>query len=120
MKVRHKLSGEIWEVVDEKNDFLFGYREQDGKYVNVDAYQLAAMRKSEYEPIPTEPRWQDVTGECEVKQVGDAVYLEDDDACVAKIMQLNDYRLRKVSVFTGFGDRDSAIQAFLVERKVSE
>ena len=125
MKVRHKLSGEIWEVVDEKNDFLFGYREQDGKYVNVDAYQLAAMRKSEYEPIPTEPRWQDVTGECEVDGIGDLRDGQERTIFILRGDHQATYRLRKVPVIMQNdhkhdGDAfDTTVRAaFVVERKV--
>ena len=76
---------------------------------------------------PPAPRWQDVTGECEVKQIGDATYLDNDGGCVAKIMELNNYRLRKVPVIMQNdhkheGDAfDTTVRAaFVVERKVRE
>ena len=82
------------------------------------------------EPVPPEPRWQDVTGECAVKQGIESpacpeikyshLFLGDAQKPFARLQYFGDdvYRLRKVQLWENFkGAACSEHWAFLIEHK---
>ena len=92
--------------------------ETDHSYLTVDGYEL---NKDYYEPVETEPRWQDVTGECSV--LGNDEILDHTPGCfVASLTHAKQrgYRLRKVRVLEGDPSslKHKVVWAFIVERKV--
>ena len=84
--------------------------ETDHSYLTVDGYEL---NKDYYEPVETEPRWQDVTGECEVDEWG-GLYLAKSMNIIYGKSQIG-YRLRKVRIYSPY--ESDPKDAFIVERK---
>ena len=125
MKVRHKRLVDSertrWTLLEESETFFICRRD--------DVSHFQALAKVDYEivpPTPPEPRWQDVTGECEWRELKDGNALshhtggewEPEIGCNVMVSQTLGYRLRKVRMTS----EPSGIMrdAFIVERKVSE
>ena len=94
MKVRHKRTGDVLDL-----DALLG------PLIN-EHYEIIA-------DAPSEPRWQDVTGECDVGW--DGIKLRYPDGRENELPP--NYRLRKVQINEGLV-RERPEWAFLIERKV--
>ena len=65
MKVRHKATSVVGVGVDDSYEVVW---ETPDNYLCITNKQwgyVSALPKSHYEPIPAEPHWQDVTGECD-------------------------------------------------------
>ena len=118
MKVRHKLTGygEVWDVLDEGKEY---YILQSPKDVH-GAARIGHAKKSSVEVVPDEPRWQDVTGECEIASNGDVRH--GDLIFLAEFHGRHTYRLRKVQLKREQGEHlsDLTVWAFIVERKLTD
>jgi hypothetical protein len=121
MKVRFRnpgmAGGMEFEVLEESPNFYI-VNGTDGH---------CSLRKSNYEPVPTE-RWVDVTAECSIgsvitNNVGmPNSWREWQFSHNGKTVNSN-YRLRKVHTYEGWDgralDSNSPVYAFIVEQKVS-
>lgn len=109
MKVRrnHTVGGTEWVVVEDSPTFYIGHIEVgDGCPV-----ELKLLRKSEYEPIPTET-WRDVTSDCDYTEAGWQISKSNNGyfnwPCIP-----DGYRLRKVH----FHEMTGNDYAFKVEKR---
>lgn len=124
MKVQHKdkhyIVGDVFqETATHYLVYLSGAVDSDSP--------CYAYPKACYEPVPTEPRWQDVTGECDVLGETHLRHVEpncsNSAGCWAYRAVPDDYRLRKVLVYLAEGLLPAHCipnrmrWAFLVERK---
>ena len=111
MKVRHKRTGVVYDNAEMKT---YGYR------IVMPDGEIKAFEGKHLE-IVDEPRWQDVTEECDVGW--DGIKLRYPDGRENELPP--NYRLRKVQLrknptFIAGAQHESLQWAFLIERKVSD
>ena len=107
MKVRHKTMGMIIEHA-RRVDGKIIHELADSPYVELDM--------TVWEIVNDEPRWQDVTGECEA--YGGKLFVQMGPHAVPLPNTPDNYRLRKVQLWNE--DSTKLRYAFIVERKVSD
>ena len=113
MKVRRIKESErmadSWNVLEESPNF----------YITVEGQ---ALSKSLYEKVPPEPRWQDVTGECNDNGFNYIFHpgCNSESGGIHGYEARKHYRLRKVQVIRGDWRVSEPVytDAFVVERKV--
>ena len=116
MKVRHKQTGEVF-----KDGWLHPQEHVWKVITNHD--ERKEFMEWACESLPTEPRWQDVTGECEpyTYPSGAAHGIKHQNRDITGAGYGDGYRLRKVEWTEPYDHGVGAIAyryAFIVERKV--
>ena len=109
MNIRHKTTGEEFELIDNCG------RERTVYDANG---ERRLFKKDVLEEITPEPQWVDVTAECDVKYHGDLMWFCHKEVAIMEFVKT--YRLRKISYAnceqhgtSGYQCRD----AFVVEKR---